>query len=134
LNLTAAALLEGDKQPLTAALDAVSAGAPDSLVETLEPIPEGVDPDELQNSGFVLHTLQTALFHALTADSAEDAIVNAVNGGGDADTIGAVAGAVAGARFGASALPERWLDALSGEDELRELARSLDERKFSTAH
>ena len=79
----------------------------------------------MQNSGFVLHTLQTALYHALTADSAEAAIVSAVNEGGDTDTIGAVAGAVAGARFGASALPERWLDALAATDGLRELTEGL---------
>ena len=125
LNCTIAALLDGDEQPLTTALGALSTDAPDSLVETLEPIPDDVDPDELQNSGFVLYTLQTALYHALTADSAESAIVSAVNEGGDTDTIGAVAGAVAGARFGASAIPESWLDALAATDELRGLAREL---------
>jgi ADP-ribosyl-[dinitrogen reductase] hydrolase len=125
LNLTIAALLNGDKQPLASALGALNPDASDSLVEILEPIPDNVAPDELQNSGFVLHTLQTALYHALTADSAEAAIVSAVNEGGDTDTIGAVAGAVAGARFGVSALPERWLDALAATDELREFAEGL---------
>lgn len=43
---------------------------------------------------------------------AREAIVNAVNRGGDADTIGAIAGAVAGARFGPDSLPEQWLDLL----------------------
>ena len=125
LNLTIAALLDGDEQPLASALDALHPDAPDSLLGVLEPLPDDIDSKELQNSGFVLHTLQTALYHALTADSAESAIVNAVNEGGDTDTIGAVAGAVAGARFGASALPERWLDALTVTDELRDLARAV---------
>jgi len=88
----------------------------------------------LQNSGFVLHTLQTALYHALTASSAEAAIVSAVNGGGDTNTIGAVAGAVAGACFGASALPERWLETLQAADELRRLARELDTLDYDIAH
>jgi ADP-ribosyl-[dinitrogen reductase] hydrolase len=35
--------------------------------------------------------------------------VNAVNGGGDTDTVGAVTGAVAGARFGETDIPNRWL-------------------------
>ena len=125
LNCTIAALLDGDEQPLTTAFGALSTDVPDSLVGTLEPIPDDIDPDELQNSGFVLDTLQTALYHALTADSAEAAIVSAVNEGGDTDTIGAVAGAVAGARFGASAIPERWLDTLTVTEELRGLAREL---------
>lgn len=51
--------------------------------------------------------------------------MNAVNGGGDTDTIGAVAGAIAGARFGASQLPDRWLRELDGADELRRLGREL---------
>ena len=133
LNCTIAAMLDGDEQPLTTALDGVSTDIPDSLVATLEPVPDNVDPDELQNSGFVLHTLQTALYHALAADSAEAAIVSAVNEGGDTDTIGAVAGAVAGARFGASALPERWLEILQATDELRTLARDLSTLEYGIA-
>jgi ADP-ribosyl-[dinitrogen reductase] hydrolase len=125
LNLTIAALLNADDKPLVSALDVLSADAPEDLREVLEPVPDGIAPAELSNSGFVLHTLQTALYHALTADSAESAIVSAVNQGGDTDTIGAVAGAVAGARFGSSALPERWLDALVVTDELHDLARDL---------
>ncbi|EMA48453.1 ADP-ribosylglycohydrolase family protein [Halococcus thailandensis] len=125
LNLTIAALLDGDEQPLASALDALHPDAPDSLFGVLEPLPDDIDSTELQNSGFVLHTLQTALYHALTANSAESAIVSAVNQGGDTDTIGAVAGAVAGARFGSSALPEHWLDALAVTDELHNLAREL---------
>jgi ADP-ribosyl-[dinitrogen reductase] hydrolase len=125
LNLTIAALLDGDEQPLASTLDALHPDAPDGLLDVLEPLPDDIDSKELQNSGFVLHTLQTALYHALTVDSAESAIVNAVNEGGDTDTIGAVAGAVAGARFGASALPERWLDALTATDELHDLARAI---------
>ena len=133
LNCTIAAMLDGDEQPLTTALDAVKTDAPDDLVDILEPIPDGVASEKLQNSGFVLHTLQTALYHALTADSAEAAIANAVNEGGDTDTIGAIAGAVAGARFGAMALPERWLDALAVTDELRSLARELDTFEYDIA-
>lgn len=125
LNLTIAALLNGVDHPLASTLDALNPDAPDSLLAVLEPIPDDVDSEELQNSGFVLYTLQTALYHALTADSAESTIVSAVNQGGDTDTIGAVAGAVAGARFGSSALPERWLDALAVTDELHDLARDL---------
>ena len=133
LNCTIAAMLVASEQPLTTALGALSTDAPDSLVRTLESIPDDIDPDELQNSGFVLDTLQTALYHALTADSAESAIVSAVNEGGDTDTIGAVTGAVAGARFGMSALPERWLEDLQTADELRALAQELNTLEYDIA-
>ena len=125
LNLTIVALLDGDDRPLDSALEALSTDAPTELRDTLEPIPDGIDAGELSNSGFVLHTLRTALSHALTADDAETAIVNAVNEGGDTDTIGAVAGAVAGARFGASSLPERWTDSIDETSHLSSLARRL---------
>jgi len=73
-------------------------------------------------SGYVVTTLQAGLYHGLTA---EEAIVDAVMMGGDADTIGAVAGVVAGTRSGRDALPERWLEPLSAREELETLAREL---------
>nr|WP_275690157.1 ADP-ribosylglycohydrolase family protein [Halococcus salsus] len=61
----------------------------------------------------------------MSADSAEAATVDAVAMGGDTDTIGAVAGAVAGGRFGVDALPECWTSAIEETDEIRRLARQL---------
>ncbi|WP_337958945.1 ADP-ribosylglycohydrolase family protein [Halococcus sp. PRR34] len=125
LNLTIAALLDGDDQPLATALGALSADAPESLRDVLEPIPDGIEASELSNSGFVLHTLQTGLYHALTADDAKTAIVNAVSEGGDTDTIGAVAGAVAGSRFGAASLPDRWTESIDETSRLRKIGHML---------
>lgn len=91
----------------------------------LEPLARGDSPGTLETSGYVVHSLQTALHDGLVSDSAEEAIVTAVNRGGDTDTIGAIAGAVAGARFGASQLPDRWLNAIDETDELETLAKRL---------
>jgi ADP-ribosyl-[dinitrogen reductase] hydrolase len=112
LNLTLAGFLRDDEMPLAAALDIVGDEAPGELVEAVERVPDGVDPEELESTGYVVHTLQTALYDALTADSAEEAVVTAVNRGGDTDTVGAVTGALAGARFGLEGLPDRWLQEL----------------------
>ena len=131
LNCTIAGFLQDDDDPLERALDRTEPDAPDELVEALRLIPDHVDKDQLSNSGYVVHTLQTALHDGLTANSAEDAIVTAVNRGGDTDTIGAVAGAVAGARFGASSLPNRWLEEINERDELEELAMALWRRPHS---
>lgn len=125
LNLTIAGMLDDAVTPLGDALDYVGSDAPDELVAALEPLARGESPGALETSGYVVHSLQTALHDGLFAESAEEAIVTAVNRGGDTDTIGAVAGAVAGARFGASTLPDRWLAALDAAEELESLADQL---------
>ncbi|QWC18050.1 ADP-ribosylglycohydrolase family protein [Halorubrum sp. 2020YC2] len=125
LNLTVAGLLDNADTPLQDALDDVGSDAPSELVTALQPLARGDSPDTLETSGYVVHSLQTALHDGLFAESAEEAIVTAVNRGGDTDTIGAIAGAVAGARFGESQLPERWLSAIDEVGELESLASQL---------
>ena len=125
LNCTIAGYLRGDDAPLEVAVNVVEDDAPDDLVETLRLWPDPVDASQFPNSGYVVHTLQTALHDALTADSAEDAIVTAVNRGGDTDTIGAVTGALVGARFGSESLPDRWLTTIDYREDLEPLAHAL---------
>ncbi len=125
LNLTVAGLLDDADTPLQDALDDIGSDAPSELVTALQPIAWGDSPDTLETSGYVVHSLQTALHDGLVAESAEEAIVTAVNRGGDTDTIGAIAGAVAGARFGASQLPERWVSAIDEVGELESLASQI---------
>lgn len=55
----------------------------------------------------------------------EDAVVHAINKGGDADTVGAVTGMLAGRIYGYSAIPQRWLDKLVKHDELLVMANDL---------
>lgn len=125
LNLTIAASLRDDPHPLATALEYVDSDVRDELVGALEPVKNREELETLPTSGYVVDTLQTALYDALTATSAEEAIVTAVNRGGDADTIGAVTGAVAGARFGVDDLPERWLTALDERQRIEQLAANL---------
>jgi ADP-ribosyl-[dinitrogen reductase] hydrolase len=127
LNLTIANLLQDVPAPLQEALRRVEDDAPADLLSALAPLAEGDTPATLSTSGYVVHSLQTALHDGLRADDPADAIVQAVNRGGDTDTIGAIAGAVAGARFGAPALPDEWRDALDVTTELASLADSLRE-------
>ncbi|QFU81824.1 ADP-ribosylglycohydrolase family protein [Natronorubrum aibiense] len=131
-NRTLANLMTDVERPLETVLDDIGSKLPDDVRNVVEPVTaarrgEPVDIS-LENSGYVVTTLQTGLYHGLTAETAEDAIVDAVMMGGDTDTIGAVTGAVAGARFGAGALPERWRTAIDEADELRRLATDLIER------
>jgi len=125
LNHTIAGYLNGNDDPLTDVIARIKGEASDELVETIRLVPDLVDEEQLENTGYVVHTLQTSLYDALTADTAEEAIVTSVNRGGDTDTLGAVTGALAGARFGADALPDRWLNTLEYREELTFLSKAL---------
>ncbi len=125
LNQTIAGFLRGAESPLAEAIVRVDGDGPDELVETIRLVPDLVDDKQLANTGYVVHTLQTSLYDALTADSAEEAIVKSVNRGGDTDTLGAVTGALAGARFGASGLPDRWLETVEYRNDLALLGQAL---------
>jgi ADP-ribosyl-[dinitrogen reductase] hydrolase len=81
--------------------------------------------DQVRSGGYVLDTLGAAFWSVLGTETAEEAIVTAVSLGGDADTTGAVAGALAGAMYGEDALPGRWLAVLQDCDEIRALALRL---------
>ncbi|MEN4013038.1 MAG: ADP-ribosylglycohydrolase family protein [Chloroflexota bacterium] len=75
--------------------------------------------EELRNTGWVRHTLESAVWGLLTTDSFEDALVQVINLGADTDTTGAVTGALAGAAYGLKAIPPDWKNALRGEYPLK---------------
>ena len=77
--------------------------------------------EEVNNSGWAVSTLQAALWAFHSTDSFEEALIAAVNLGGDADTIGAVCGQIVGAYYGYSAIPERWLAAVKDREKLDKL-------------
>mgnify|MGYP003392469471 CR=1 FL=1 len=63
-------------------------------------------------SGYIADTVQTVLHYFFNTDSFESCLIATVNQGGDADTTGALAGMLAGARYGVQGIPERWLTRL----------------------
>ncbi len=70
-------------------------------------------------------SLEAALWCFDRTDSFESAVLSAANLGDDADTTAAVCGQVAGAYYGASSIPSRWLARLAQEPFIRELASRL---------
>jgi ADP-ribosyl-[dinitrogen reductase] hydrolase len=80
------------------------------------------DPDPSLDSVLCSHA---ALHSFMQAKSLEQAILSAINLGGDADTVGACCGALAGAYWGLSAVPERWTRELEGYDRLVQLAEQV---------
>jgi ADP-ribosyl-[dinitrogen reductase] hydrolase len=82
------------------------------------------EPPEIRGSGFVVRTLEAALWALYKSVSFEEGALLAVNLGEDADTTGAVYGQLAGAVYGESGIPMRWRERLA----LREVIEDLAER------
>ena len=122
LNSAIAALLN---EPRTDPVAVAHASATSDLMrESLAGV-TAQDSETLDAGGYVLSTLQSAFWAVTTHRSFEEAVVAAVNLGQDADTTGAVAGALAGARWGAEGIPDRWLDVLIARRELTSLADAI---------
>jgi ADP-ribosyl-[dinitrogen reductase] hydrolase len=118
-NMTVAALVAGRRPPSSrSAVGRQAAEAAELSTAQLA--------DEVQGQmGYVMTALGVGFAAAFGHDDLEQAIVFAANLGGDADTNAAVTGALAGARFGASAIPERWLEPLRERARLTGVATRL---------
>jgi ADP-ribosyl-[dinitrogen reductase] hydrolase len=81
-------------------------------------------------TAYVVDTMQTVLHFLFTTSSFEECVVATVNQGGDADTTGAIVGAIAGAYYGLEGLPREWLRKLDPDvrAELIGLADQLVDR------
>jgi poly(ADP-ribose) glycohydrolase ARH3 len=132
----AAALDEQD--PLRAAIAAARTGELRERLLILEGLTAtSVSPSLLGEPGHRIgssapRSVPVAVVAASRAESFEEAVTVGIRCGGDTNTVGAMPGAIAGARFGAEAIPRRWLDALEdgayGRRHVDELARELAAR------
>jgi ADP-ribosylglycohydrolase len=82
-------------------------------------------PPDIRGSGYVVKSLEAALWAFAGAESFRDALLRAVNLGDDADTTGAVCGQLAGAHWGESAIPPDLLSGLAGRELLERALRGL---------
>lgn len=70
------------------------------------------EEDEIKSTGYVVDSLEAAVWSIITTDSFEGALLRAVNLGDDADTVGAIAGGLAGLYYGYESVPEEWKKAI----------------------
>jgi ADP-ribosylglycohydrolase len=82
-------------------------------------------PAEIRGTGYVVDTLEAALWAFQRTDSFEAGALAAVNLGDDADTTGAIYGQLAGAYYGVEGIPERWRRRLALTEQISELAGKL---------
>ncbi|ACZ41260.1 ADP-ribosyl-(dinitrogen reductase) hydrolase [Thermobaculum terrenum ATCC BAA-798] len=122
LNMMISELLRGRfEQVVVRVADKVPQPEISEMLRSIEKKSE----DDLDNSGDVLATLESAIWAFGNTSSLEDAIIKAANLGGDADTRAAVTGALAGAHYGIESIPQRWLERLEPAQELIVLAEQI---------
>lgn len=114
-----------------------------TLIEALEGAKQLIpyyDYEKLTSSGFkpkptgyVVDSFEVALHCILTTDLFKAAVIKAVNLGGDADTIGAITGGIAGALYGYSAIPRDWKESLSWDvrKKLDDLSEAAEARRYA---
>ena len=85
-------------------------------------------PDaKIISSGYVVATLEAAIWSLLTTGSYRDCILRAVNLGDDTDTVGAIAGGLAGLYYGYDAIPEEWREDLIKREWIEEMCVKVPE-------
>jgi ADP-ribosyl-[dinitrogen reductase] hydrolase len=82
-------------------------------------------PPDIRGTGYCIDALEAALWSVAGADDFRQAVLRAANLGDDADTTAAIAGQLAGARWGASGIPADWQDKVVARDRIVALARGL---------
>ncbi|MGC9221903.1 MAG: ADP-ribosylglycohydrolase family protein [Solirubrobacteraceae bacterium] len=118
---------------LMCGVDVSELAAPESLAHEWAPTREAAAREAAgEKAGYVGTALMVASTALVSAQTFEEGLTWAVNLGGDADTNGAVAGALLGARFGEAGIPTRWLDGLLAAEEARALADRLLELAETT--
>ena len=102
--------------PLCAEIDAIAAG---SFKEK--------EPPGIKGSGYVVESLEAALWAFHNSRTFEEGCLLAVNLGDDADTTAAICGQLSGAFYGVNAIPEQWRERLTLRDDIMHLALQLYE-------
>ena len=84
--------------------------------------------DSISSGGYVVDTLLTSVWCLLNTDSYKDCVLKAVNLGDDTDTTAAVAGGLAGLRYGYDSIPKEWLKEIARRDWIEDMCRKFGER------
>lgn len=86
---------------------------------------ENVSTEHMKSDGFCVHSLSWTIHWILQTNSFEEAILSAVNEGGDTDTITALVGGLAGILYGLESIPPKWKEGLKPKKKVELYAEKL---------
>lgn len=89
-----------------------------------------VPEDEIKSSGYVVDSLEAAVWSIITTDTFEDGLLKAVNLGGDTDTIGAIAGGLAALHYGYNNIPSLWRKTIIKGEQIIALCELVEEKFY----
>ena len=81
--------------------------------------------EEIRSSGYVVDTLEAAVWCFLTTGNYRDCVLRAVNLGDDTDTVSAVAGGLAGLYYGMESIPQNWLELIPKREWMIQLTEKM---------
>lgn len=93
-------------------------------MESFRRLPE----EEIQSSGYVVDSLEAAIWCLLNTEDYKSCVLKAVNLGEDTDTIASIAGGLAGLSYGVEQIPPHWLDAIPKRDYIEQLCDNLADK------
>ena len=93
------------------------------LLDKIGPAPHTVSRNEIKSSGYVVDTLEAAIWCLMTTDSYKDCVLKAVNLGSDTDTVAAIAGGLAGVLYGYDDIPRKWRSVLARRDYIEDMCK-----------
>lgn len=105
-------------------------GLPDKIGKVANGTFKTAQPPEIRGTGYVVNSLEAALWAFWNSDNFADGARLAVNLGDDADTTGAVYGQIAGAFYGDRGIPERWRNILALRDKIVAYATQLYDLRY----
>ena len=85
-----------------------------------------VPEEEIRTTGYVIDSIEAAVWCLITTDSYKDCMLKAVNLGDDTDTVAAIAGGLAGLYYGYEAIPEDWLSVIKKREWIEQMCIGLE--------
>ena len=84
-----------------------------------------MEESKVHATGYVLHTLEASLWCLLNTDNYVDAVLKAVNLGGDTDTTACVTGGLAGLLYEFDAIPKEWVECIARINDIHDLSERV---------
>ena len=84
--------------------------------------------DQIRSSGYVVDTLEAAVWCLITTNSYAECVLKAVNLGDDTDTVAAVAGGLAGLAYGEDGIPTEWKTQLLKAEYIRDICHHMEQK------